>query len=191
MAFEDVVVGEARPYADKVVIEEYDPSWPDRYRALADQLHAVLGDTLRLVAHKGSTSVPGLAAKPIIDLVAAVAESAAEPSYVPALEAVGYRLRVREPGWYEHRMLRKRIVDGADENAHLHVYTEGCPEITKNLAFRDWLRAHPEDRDRYAEVKRELAKREWRYMQDYAEAKTEIIEGIITKARAAGVDIPA
>lgn len=185
MGFEDKVVGSIRPFAESVEIVDYDPEWPRCYERLAARLRAALGGTLRSVAHKGSTAVPGLAAKPVIDILAEVADSAAESEYVPILERHGYHLRIREPDWYEHRMLCQRVGEGDPVSVNLHVYTEGCPEIERNLVFRDWLREHPEDRDRYAALKRELATREWRFVQDYAEAKTEFIEEIIAKARRA------
>jgi GrpB-like predicted nucleotidyltransferase (UPF0157 family) len=123
--------------------------------------------------------VPGLAAKPIIDIVLAVPDSSDEDTYVPALEAAGYVLRIREPDWYEHRVLKK-----TEPNVNLHVFTEGCVEIDRMLAFRDHLRADAADRELYERTKRDLAAREWAYVQDYADAKTEVVEEIITRAGA-------
>ena len=119
------------------------------------------------IEHGGSTSVPGLAAKPIIDLLLVVADSAEEDAYAPALEAAGYVLRIREPGWYEHRLFK-----GPDTDINLHVFSSGCPEIDRMLLFRDWLRSNAADRD--------LRK----YVQNYADAKTVIIEEIIARALA-------
>ena len=118
--------------------------------------------------------MPGLAAKPIIDIVLAVADSAQEDAYVPPLQAAGYALRVREPDWYEHRMLR-----GGEKDVNLHVFSAGCPEIDRMLRFRDRLRSNAADRERYAAVKRELASRQWRDVQDYADAKTDVISEIV------------
>ena len=128
--------------------------------------------------HVGSTSVPGLAAKPIIDVLLVVPDSSDEPAYVPDLEAAGYRLVIREPDWFEHRCLK-----GPDTNVNLHVYPPTCPEIERYLLFRDRLRSHPEERAHYQRVKRELAERDWTYVQEYADAKTEVVEGIIARAR--------
>ena len=125
--------------------------------------------------HVGSTSVPGLVAKPRIDILLVVADPAAEASYAPALEAAGYTLRVREPDWHEHRMF-----SGPETAVNLHVFGPGSPEIERMLRFRDHLRTNTEDRERYAAAKRELAARHWRHIQDYADAKTEVIEAILS-----------
>ena len=131
------------------------------------------------VEHIGSTSVPGLAAKPVIDILVVVTDSADESAYLPRLEAAGYVLRVREPDWNEHRMLRT-----PERDVHVHVYSAGCPEVERTLAFRDRLRRNGDDRRRYERTKRELAAREWPDMNAYAEAKTEVIESILDAARA-------
>jgi GrpB-like predicted nucleotidyltransferase (UPF0157 family) len=114
-----------------------------------------------------------LIAKPIIDIVLVVADSAREEAYVPALEAAGYTLKVREPEWFEHRMLL-----GREEDVNLHVFSAGCTEVARMVRFRDRLRSDPADRERYAAEKRELASRQWRDAQDYADAKTGVISEI-------------
>jgi GrpB-like predicted nucleotidyltransferase (UPF0157 family) len=124
--------------------------------------------------------VPGLPAKPIIDMILAVSDSADESTYVPALEAAGYVLRIREPRWFEHRVFK-----GPDTNVNLHVFTVGCAEIDQMLLFRDWLRESVEDRDLYASTKRELAARDWKYVQNYADAKTGVVHEILARARSA------
>lgn len=172
-----VSVGDVRPHDGPVTLAAYDAAWPERYTALAREIRDALGDVVVLLEHVGSTSVPGLIAKPIIDIVIAVGDSACESAYVPPLEARGYTLRIREPHWYEHRMLQ-----GADEDVNLHVFSVGCPEIDRMLTFRDRLRTHAADRDRYAAVKRELAARRWRHAQNYADAKTAVVEQIMTRA---------
>ena len=101
----------------------------------------------------------------------------AGPAYLPALGAAGYVLRIREPEWHEHRMFK-----GPDTEVNLHVFTAGSEEIERLLAFRDRLRTNAEDRERYAVAKRELAGREWSYVQDYADAKSEIVEEIVARA---------
>jgi GrpB-like predicted nucleotidyltransferase (UPF0157 family) len=161
----------------QVVIVDYDPSWPAMFDREAARIRAALGMRAMLVEHAGSTSVPGLPAKPQIDIVLAVPSSADEPAYVPALEAEGYVLRIREPEWYEHRLF-----EGPDVALNLHTFTIGCVEIDRMLLFRDWLRSHDEDRDRYARTKLELAAREWQYTQHYADAKTEVVEAILARA---------
>ncbi|GHF55627.1 GrpB-like predicted nucleotidyltransferase (UPF0157 family) [Amycolatopsis bartoniae] len=160
----------------KVTIADYDPAWPGRYERRAAELRAVLGERARLVEHIGSTSVPGLAAKPIIDIVLGIDDPDDEPAYLPDLEAVGYDVRVREPG---HRCLR---AGEPDEPVNLHCYPPDDVEVRRYLAFRDRLRASDEDRDRYAALKRELAQREWRDVNYYAEAKRPLIFEILAHA---------
>jgi GrpB-like predicted nucleotidyltransferase (UPF0157 family) len=139
----------------------------------------VLGSRASQIEHAGSTSVPGLAAKPIIDVILAVTDSAHEGAYVPDLETAGYVLRIRERE-FEHRMFK-----GPDTDINLHVYSHGCPEIDRMMMFRDWLRGNAGDRDLYARTKLALAQREWKHVQNYADAKTAVIEEILARARAA------
>jgi GrpB-like predicted nucleotidyltransferase (UPF0157 family) len=172
-----VTIGEERPLDGPVMLAEYDPAWPERYAALARGICEALGDAVGLVEHVGSTAVPGLVAKPIIDIVLAVTDSADEAAYVAALQAEGYFLCIREPDWYEHRVLKS-----ADGDVNLHVFSTGCPEIDRMLLFRDRLRADPAERDHYATVKRELAAQRWRHVQNYADAKTAVVDEIVARA---------
>ncbi len=89
-----------------ILIVEYDPCWPELFAREADQIRFVLGSRALRIEHVGSTSVPGLAAKPVIDLLLVVADSAEEDAYAPALEAASFVLRIREPDWYEHRLFK-------------------------------------------------------------------------------------
>jgi GrpB-like predicted nucleotidyltransferase (UPF0157 family) len=171
-------VGERQPLNNTIYLAPYDPAWPSLFTQLAKHIHEALGDNLLLLEHVGSTSVPGLSAKPIIDIVLAVADSRDESSYVKPLEEKGYTLRIREPDWYEHRLLKPPDVQG-----NLHVFSDGCEEIEQMLLFRDWLRAHADDRLLYEETKRELAARRWKYMQNYADAKGEVVQKILVRAR--------
>jgi len=154
-----------------------DPAWPALFEAQATRIREALGATVVQLEHAGSTSVPGLSAKPIIDIVLAVPDSTDETAYVPPLEAAGYRLAIREPDWYEHRVLK-----GTEPSVNLHVFSAGSPEIERMLRFRDWLRANDDERDLYEATKRELAARTWAYVQDYADAKGEVVEGILARA---------
>ena len=163
-----------------ILLADYDPTWPQTFEREAAHVRTTLGSRVLLLEHAGSTSVPGLAAKPIIDMVMAVADSADEPAYVPPMEASGYVLRIREPDWHEHRVFR-----GPDATINLHTFTTGSSEIDRMLAFRDWLRTHDDERDLYLRTKRELAARHWVYVQDYADAKGEVVEAIIARALAA------
>jgi GrpB-like predicted nucleotidyltransferase (UPF0157 family) len=173
-------IGPVVPHNAPVVLAEYDPGWPVLFTREATRIRAALGSTAVLVEHAGSTSVPGLAAKPIIDIVLAVPDSAAEQAYVPAMEAAGYVLRIREPDWFEHRLFK-----GPDTDINLHVFTAGCPEIDRMLLFRDWLRTSDADRDAYLQAKRDLAQRTWRHVQHYADAKSAIVQEIMARATAA------
>jgi len=143
-------LGEWKPTPVEVVAP--DPEWPERCAVARERVCAALGDRVLAIEHVGSTSVPGLWAKPMIDIDLTVADSADEDAWLPDLESAGFVLRVREPDWEEHRVLR-----GLDPTSNLHVFSPGAREPQRHLMFRDWLRAHPEDRDRYAEVKREVA----------------------------------
>jgi GrpB-like predicted nucleotidyltransferase (UPF0157 family) len=172
-------VGELKPHDAPITLVEYDPAWPGNFAREAKRIKAALGERAITVDHVGSTSVPGLAAKPIIDILLVVASSADEPSYVPALEAAGYVLRIREPDWHQHRLFK-----GPDTNINLHVFTQGSEEILKTLMLRDWLRTNQSDRELYARSKRSLASEKWRYVQNYADAKTEVIETILERAKA-------
>ena len=163
----------------RINIVDYDNDWPRKFAAHAQIISAALGGVALSIEHIGSTSVPELAAKPIIDILVVVQDSPNESLYLPKLEAAGYVLRVREPEWHEHRMFRT-----PERDVHVHIYSAGCPEIQRNLLFRDRLRKNVDDRQRYEETKRKLAAQEWADMNDYAAAKTQVIEDII---RAAGM----
>ena len=159
-----------------VTLVDYDPEWPKMFRSNARRVKEALGKTALAVERVGSTSVPGLPAKPVIDMILVVADSSKEESYVPALESAGYVLRVREPEWYQHRLLK-----GPDKNVNLHVFSEGSQEIDRVIRFRDRLRTNREDRELYARTKKSLAKRKWKYMDDYAFAKSEVIKSVLSR----------
>lgn len=163
----------------EVKIVDYDPDWLKKFEKHA-QIIADAVSALR-IEHIGSTSVPELAAKPIIDILVVVADSADESAYLPQLEAAGYVLRVREPNWNEHRMFRT-----PERDVHIHIYSVGCPEIQRNLTFRDRLRRNVKDRSLYEKKKRELAAKEWPDTNAYADAKTEVIENIIAASHGGG-----
>jgi GrpB-like predicted nucleotidyltransferase (UPF0157 family) len=172
-------VGELKPLSGAIQISDYDPDWPLRFESEAARIRSALGDRALRIEHVGSTSVPGLAAKPVIDIVLVVADSAGETAYAAALESAGYQLRIREPEWHEHRMFK-----GSGTDVNLHVFSTGCPEIDCMLTFRDWLRTNPDERDLYARSKRALARQSWKYTQNYADAKTAVIGDIISRAQA-------
>jgi GrpB-like predicted nucleotidyltransferase (UPF0157 family) len=173
---QDAFVGEP-PEKVTIVIADYDLTWPRRFELEKERIATALGPRVLAVEHIGSTSVPGLAAKPIIDICVVVGDSADEASYLPHLEASGYELRVREPDWHEHRMLRTPAHD-----VHVHIFTVGSSEIDRLFAFRDWLRTNDADRELYESTKRELAQQDWPTMQHYADAKTTVVEDILARA---------
>lgn len=164
------------PEKQEIVLVPYDPAWPARFDAERARIEAALGDAARRVEHVGSTSAPGLVAKPIVDIQVSVDDVEDEPSYVPALERAGYALRVREP---THRMLRTPAHD-----VHVHVCSAGGEWERRHLVFRDWLRRTPADCVLYARVKQELAAQDWPTMNHDADAKSDVIAEIT--ARAAG-----
>lgn len=170
------------PAPETVTIVPYDPRWPDRYEAVAAGIRAALGDVVLDVEHVGSTSVEGLAAKDVVDVNLTVADPRDEDRYVPALERAGYVLRVREPSFHEHRCLR------LDEpRVNLHVYGPDSPEVIRNRMFRDWLRAHPEDRALYEDAKR-AAVPGGGHVMDYNARKQAVIREIYDRLfRAAGM----
>jgi len=163
--------------SSQIQITDYNRLWPEVFRREADRIRTLLGCRALQIEHTGSTSVLGLAAKPIIDILLVVKDSSDEPAYVPILERAGYALRLREPNWHEHRMLK-----GPTADINLHVFSSGCSEINRILNFRDWLRSNATDRDLYERTKRDLAEKEWADVQDYADAKTAVIEEILARA---------
>ena len=171
-----VTIGPPEPLYGKILLEEYRPEWPVLFQRERRRIRAALGREDAAVEHVGSTSVPGLCAKPILDLLLLVEDAADEAAYVPPLERAGYTLKIREPDWYQHRLLK-----GADPAVNLHVFSLGCGEADRMLRFRDWLRSHDADRDLYAAEKRRLAEQTWQYVQNYADAKSAVIAGIFRR----------
>ena len=174
---EAMYVGDLPIHNDVVQLVEYQSIWPEQFQREAERIQGALGSRTLSIDHVGSTSVPGLAAKPIIDIVLRVADSSNEPAYVPDLEAAGYRLRIREPDWYEHRLFKGPAVD-----VNLHVFSRDCVEVERMIVFRDQLRDNDDDRHLYERTKRELASRCWKYVQHYANAKSEVITTILGRS---------
>lgn len=171
-------IGAWKPAPVRVVAP--DEAWPEWYAEIRDRVVTALGDRALEIEHVGSTAVPGLWAKPVIDVDLAVADSSDEDDWLPDLEAAGFELRVREPEWEQHRVLR-----GRDPLANLHVFSEGAREPQRHRLFRDWLRSHPDDRDRYSEVKREVASRGFDDAMLYNNAKAWFVYDVYERAFAA------
>jgi GrpB-like predicted nucleotidyltransferase (UPF0157 family) len=138
-------IGGMRVHNALIRLVDYSAEWPALFVREAERVRATLGGRVLMLEHVGSTSIPGLAAKPMIDMILTVANSADERAYVPAMESAGYLLHIREPEWHQHRLFK-----GPDTNINLHVYSFGCPEIDKMLMFRDWLRSNDADRRSFA-----------------------------------------
>ena len=168
------------PLHGPVILLPYDPKWSAMYEGEAAVIRNALGENALVLEHIGSTSVPGLVAKPCIDILLGVADSADEDAYVPQLDAAGFVLRRREPDWHEHRVFKSERI-----NVNLHVWTVGDGEIDRHLAFRDWLRSHPEDHDAYAAAKLRIAQGDFEHMNQYADAKDEIVREIHSRINAA------
>jgi GrpB-like predicted nucleotidyltransferase (UPF0157 family) len=160
-----------------ITISPYDPDWAGRYLRVESRIRAALGERALAVEHVGSTAVPGLAAKDRIDIDLIVDDPASEEGYVPALANAGYTLRTREPHWYEHRCLWTE-----NHDVNLHVFGPDCDEHLRHLVLRDWLRAHPEDRDRYSALKYRAAAEHPLSMAHYVDSKGAIIVEILKRA---------
>jgi GrpB-like predicted nucleotidyltransferase (UPF0157 family) len=137
-----------KPRTEEIKIEAYSPEWPKLFETRKCQIAEALLGTALNIEHVGSTAVPGLSAKPVIDIDLIVGNPDREEDYVPALSALGYVLTIRELTWYRHRMLRHDA-----PRVNLHVWGPNCPGQIRQVLFRDWLCGHPEDRERYADIK--------------------------------------
>ncbi|MGD8848749.1 MAG: GrpB family protein [Anaerolineales bacterium] len=175
---QEVTIGDRKPRNSTIQLDPYNPRWRSDFVKLSERVCQALGDKVLLLEHVGSTSVEGLSAKPIIDMLLVVLDSTDEGAYVPALEKQGFVLRIREPDWFEHRLLK-----GTDIRANLHVFSNDCEQVERMLTFRDRLRSNEADRKLYEMRKKELAARTWRYTQHYADAKSEVIREILTRAK--------
>jgi GrpB-like predicted nucleotidyltransferase (UPF0157 family) len=142
----------------------------DRVR---DRITHALGSVALEIEHVGSTAVPGLWAKPVIDVTLVVPDPSAEPAYLPALEAAGFELRARQPDWEQHRYLR-----GARPTSNVHVFSPGARESQRQRLFRDWLITHADDRAAYGALKRSLAQQGFTDVMHYNNAKAGLVYDI-------------
>ena len=160
-----------------IVLYDYDTSWPAHFSQIRTQILGALRDAALAVEHVGSTSIPGLCAKPVIDVLLVVSDSSDEAAYAHRLEECGFKLHHREPEWHEHRLFKF-----SSPAANIHVFSSGCSEIERMVCFRDFLRSDTHARQTYESKKRELAQREWTRVQEYADAKGEVVEGLLNEA---------
>jgi GrpB-like predicted nucleotidyltransferase (UPF0157 family) len=170
-------VGEPEPLSGPIILVDCDPRWPEIFQNEAERIRSALGPRALHIEHVGSTSVPDLPAKPIVDIVLVVADSADEMGYAGHWREPLINYVLANPNSYQYRMFK-----GPQNRVNLHVFSEGCPEVDRMLAFRNWLRANQSDRELYARTKRALAQQGWRHAQNYADAKTAVIEEIMTRA---------
>jgi GrpB-like predicted nucleotidyltransferase (UPF0157 family) len=174
-----VSIGKREPLNDRIRLAPYDANWPSMFTMASEKVRRALAEKALRVEHVGSTAVPSLSAKPVIDMIVVVDDSSDEGSYVPLLDAEGFTLRAREPDWFQHRLL---VLKAGEQTWQLHVFSIGCEEVERMVAFRDWLRTHENDRRLYESTKVELAARTWKHVQNYADAKSEIIRRILEHA---------
>ena len=170
---EKVTIGNIAELSGRIILDEYNPHWKHLFQLEKERIEKALRGKEIIVEHVGSTSVPGLCAKPIIDILLLVPDSADEAYYVKPLQDAGYVLRIREPEWFEHRMFK-----GKSPEVNLHVFSIGCEEADRMTAFRNWLIEHEDDRQLYANTKKHLAAKDWKYVQEYADAKSEVVQEI-------------
>lgn len=174
---EKCIVSGQKEHNQKILLVEYDEQWPILFEKEKKRISQILKDKALMIEHIGSTSVAGLSAKPIIDILLVVEDAGCEEDYVEALCQQGYVLRIKEPDFENHHMFK-----GPDTDINLHVFSKGSKEIDKYLIFRDYLRAHPEVRMLYEETKKKLAQKKWKYVQNYADAKSEVVAKIMDQA---------
>ncbi|KAH0843941.1 hypothetical protein AYO21_08330 [Fonsecaea monophora] len=171
----------------KIAIVEPNPVWPQRFLDVKARIDAALGSTALAVFHAGSTSVPGLPAKDVIDVDLVVRDVEDEAAYVDALGRAGFVFLFREPAWHQHRFFvdegDRPLDDGYPVN--LHVFGPDCPEVERHRIFREWLVRSPDDRHLYATVKRECAtaaETAGESMQEYTVRKDKVVGEILDRA---------
>lgn len=172
-----VIVNGNVEHNQTIQLNPYDEKWPALFEREKERILKILKDKALMIEHIGSTSVPGLMAKPIVDILLVVEDAGKEEDYMDDLCRHGYILRVREPDFENHHMFK-----GSDTDIHLHVFSKGSKEIGKYLLFRNYLRLHDDARELYENTKKELAKKTWKYVQNYADAKSEVVQKILSDA---------
>lgn len=172
---------------EPVVIVEYDDDWPSAFEAVAAELAESIGEWLVATEHIGSTAVAGLAAKPIIDVMAGIVSLDATPQIVAALEQRGWQYVPEYERQLPNRRYFRRVSASGPSTHHLHVVERSDHGWwDRHVGFRDWLRSHPDDRDRYAALKRSLASRHRDDRAAYTDAKSDFIDAIVGRAALSG-----
>lgn len=172
-----VVINGNIEHNQTILLKPYDDRWPALFEREKNRISKILRDRALMIEHIGSTSVPGLTAKPIIDILLVVDDAGKEELYVNDLCEHGYILRIKEPDFENHHMFK-----GPDTDINLHVFSKNSKEIEKYLLFRNYLRHHDDARQLYEDTKKELAKKTWKYVQNYADAKTDVVQKILKAA---------
>ena len=173
----------SRTVEPSITILEPNPEWPQRFEEVKERIQKALGALILDIAHSGSTSVPGLPAKDIIDVDLTLKDAMDELSYVKPLEEAGFRFLLREPQWHQHRFFVENWPKAYHVN--LHVWGSDSPEVARHRIFRDWLLKMPADRELYAKVKREAAEQTavaGDSMMDYTQRKDKTIHEILGRA---------
>lgn len=166
-----------------ITILKPNPEWPQRFEEVKERIEKALGTFILDIAHAGSTSVPGLPAKDIIDVDLTLKDATDEASYVKPLEEAGFRFLLREPQWLQHRFFVENWPKAYHVN--LHVWGPDSPEVVRHRIFRDWLRKTPADLELYAKVKYEAAEQTavaGDSMVEYTQRKEKTIQEILGRA---------
>ena len=169
--------------SDAIVIAEYDPAWPQLYEQEAAQIADVLGDLLIAIEHMGSTSVPGLAAKPRIDIMPGIASEDDLDRTIEPMTGLGFEYIATYEDVMPYRRLFTRHPGEGLIAVNVHTVVVGSEFWERHLLFRDYLRKHPDVADDYARLKRELAPN-FTATNEYADAKTAFVREIENRARA-------
>lgn len=158
-----------------IEVVPHNPSWTHQYALEAALMRAIFGETILAIHHIGSTAIPGIKAKPVIDIMIAVKDIAAVEAYHPAMVAAGYTPR-GEAGVPNRRFFRKDT--NGLRSHHVHIYPQGDPNLARQLNFRDYLRAHPAEAQTYSQLKEKLAAEFRTDSVRYTEGKTDFVERI-------------
>jgi GrpB-like predicted nucleotidyltransferase (UPF0157 family)/uncharacterized protein YciI len=167
------------PEREKIELVPYTPEWNTRFKAEAEQIKGALGDTLLEIHHIGSTSIPGIVAKPIIDILPVVKDIHAIDRLTPSLEALGYESR-GEFGMPGRRFFIKR--QNGKRTFNVHIFEEGHPDIERHFRFRDYMRAHPDEALAYSELKKDLVIKFPDDIEQYCWGKEDFVKAIELKA---------